>query len=63
VLTWGSLRGAIGITFALIVAKDEELDDKLKDIVLFHMSGLAVVTLLVNGSTLGLVITALGLST
>ena len=28
VLTWGSLRGAIGITFALIVAKDEKLKNE-----------------------------------
>jgi len=47
----------------LIVAKDESLDEKLKDIVLFHMAGLAVVTLLINGSTLGVAIRILGLST
>jgi NhaP-type Na+/H+ or K+/H+ antiporter len=35
VLAYGGLRGAVGITFALIVAKDESLDDKLKDIILF----------------------------
>lgn len=62
-LTYGGLRGSIGIAFALIVAKDESLPPKWRDIILFHMSGIAVCTLVVNGTTLSLVIRLLGLST
>jgi len=63
VLTYGGLRGSIGIAFALIVAKDEDLPVKWRDIILFHMSGIAVCTLVVNGTTLALLIKFLGLST
>lgn len=63
VLTYGGLRGSIGIAFALIVAKDEGLPIKWRDIILFHMSGVAVCTLVVNGTTLALIIKLLGLST
>jgi NhaP-type Na+/H+ or K+/H+ antiporter len=35
VLTYGGLRGAVGITFAFIVAKDSSLPEKLKDIIIF----------------------------
>ncbi|CAD8062241.1 unnamed protein product [Paramecium primaurelia] len=63
VLTYGGLRGSIGIAFALIVAKDESLPTKWRDIILFHMSGIAVCTLVVNGTTLSLLIKLLGLST
>jgi NhaP-type Na+/H+ or K+/H+ antiporter len=35
VLTYGGLRGAVGITFALIVSKDTSLSNNLRDIILF----------------------------
>lgn len=35
VLTYGGLRGAVGITFALIVSKDTTLSNNLRDIILF----------------------------
>ena len=35
VLTYGGIRGAVGITFALIVTKDDSLPEKLKDIIIF----------------------------
>jgi NhaP-type Na+/H+ or K+/H+ antiporter len=73
VLTYGGLRGAVGITFALIVAKDGNINDlysilaslpeKLKDIIIFQMSGVAVLTLALNGTTIKFVVRALGLST
>lgn len=46
VLAYGGLRGAIGIAFALIVKNDVEFPDKFRMIVLFHMAGAAVLTLL-----------------
>jgi hypothetical protein len=52
----------VGITFALIISKDHELSDRQRDIILFQMSGIAVLTLLINGTTLSLVVKAVGLS-
>lgn len=45
VLTYGGLRGAIGISFALIVSNDDGLPAKLRSIVLFQMAGAAFLTL------------------
>lgn len=63
VLSYGGLRGAVGITFSLIVSKDKDLPQNLRDIILFQMSGLAVMTLMINGTTLTFLIQYLGLST
>ena len=46
VLAYAGLRGAIGIAFALIVKNDEDFPPKFRMIVLFHMAGAAVLTLL-----------------
>ena len=53
VLTYGGLRGAIGLSFSLIVYNDTEYSDKLRDIVLFDMAGNVILTLLINGTTTG----------
>lgn len=62
ILTYGGLRGAIGIAFSLIVSHIEQLDDKYKKIVLFHMAGCAFLTLVINAPTAGWVIKKIGLS-
>ena len=51
VIVWGGLRGALGITLSLMVAVDEELPFRLRELTVFYMAGLATLTLLVNGST------------
>lgn len=51
VVVWGGLRGALGITLALMVAVDEELPIRLRELTLFYMSGMAALTLIVNGTT------------
>jgi NhaP-type Na+/H+ or K+/H+ antiporter len=51
VLTWGGLRGALGLTLALLVGVDERLDFRLRELTLFYMAGLATLTLLINGTT------------
>ncbi|EGR30581.1 sodium hydrogen exchanger family protein, putative [Ichthyophthirius multifiliis] len=63
VLTYGGLRGAIGISFALIVANDytDAYSQKFRDIVLFDMAGNALLTLIINSTTAGVLIKSLGL--
>jgi len=51
VITWGGLRGALGLTLALMVGTDTKLDFRLRELTLFYMAGLATLTLLVNGTT------------
>jgi NhaP-type Na+/H+ or K+/H+ antiporter len=51
VIVWGGLRGALGITLALMVAVDDKLDKRLRELTIFYMAGLATLTLLINGTT------------
>jgi len=51
VLVWGGLRGALGLALALIVAVDDSLPKRMRDLVLFYMAGMTVMTLLINGTT------------
>lgn len=51
VVVWGGLRGALGITLALMVAVDNELPIRLRELTLFYMSGMATMTLMINGTT------------
>ncbi|CAG9467732.1 unnamed protein product [Pedinophyceae sp. YPF-701] len=60
VISWGGLRGAVGLAIALIINIDEAiLDQRYKDIALLHMGIMAVVTLLVNGTLTPWVLSAL----
>jgi NhaP-type Na+/H+ or K+/H+ antiporter len=61
VLWYGGLRGAVGLTLALIVREDPAIDVVTGDRVLFLMAGLALMTLVINGSTTGHLIHVLGL--
>lgn len=61
VLSYGGLRGAVGLSLALIVKLDHELHTDIQDIVLFHTSGIALLTLLFNGTTTGFLVKQLGM--
>jgi len=61
VLIWGGLRGAVSLALALIVATNESLDSQLRDQVLFLTSGIVVLTIIVNGSSMRFVMAKLGL--
>ena len=63
--TWGGLRGAVGLALALIIAGDQTIkcaDKKLGSRFLFHVAGIVVLTLCVNGVTTGWIVSKLGLS-
>ncbi len=60
-LTYGGLRGAIGIAFTLILVSNEAVRKKTGIMSLFLMAGCAFLTLLINGPTCGFVIKKIGL--
>lgn len=62
-MAYAGLRGAIGITLCLILLKRDDVDPAYADLVMFHVSCLVMLTLIVNGTTVGIVVRALGLQT
>ncbi|CAM9911883.1 unnamed protein product, partial [Chrysoparadoxa australica] len=50
VLAFAGLRGAVGLTLALIVAEDDDIDRVTRERILFYMAGIAALTLVVNGT-------------
>jgi len=61
ILTWSGLRGAVGLTLSLIVYNSTEFEDEqFKLLVFFHVAMMAVLTLLLQGSTTSLLLKALG---
>jgi len=61
VVAYGGLRGAIGLALALIVNETKHIESKLKMLILFHVSGIAMLTLCINGTTTGWLLHKLGL--
>jgi hypothetical protein len=56
VLIWGGLRGAVSLALALIIAQDTLLDKELGDQVLFLTAGIVVLTIVINSSTMTMVL-------
>jgi NhaP-type Na+/H+ or K+/H+ antiporter len=56
VITWGGLRGAVGLALAMIVEHDPNVDKRVGQLFLFHMAGIVILTLVVNGSTTGMLV-------
>ncbi|WP_028864750.1 cation:proton antiporter [Psychromonas aquimarina] len=61
VLVWGGLRGAVSLALALIIAQDTMLAKELGDQVLFLTAGIVVLTIVINSSTMTMVLRYLGL--
>jgi len=59
---YAGLRGAVGMTLALLVAASDKIDRHIQDIILLHTLGVALLTLLINASTTGPLVKFLGLS-
>lgn len=51
VLVYGGLRGALGLCLALMIGVDDSLPQRFRELTVFYMSGMAVLTILVNGLT------------
>lgn len=62
VMAYGGLRGAVGLCLALIVKENPQIDDKVKDIIIFHTGGIALLTLMVNAMTIKYLVNWLGMS-
>ncbi|MCW8996244.1 MAG: cation:proton antiporter [Psychromonas sp.] len=61
VLVWGGLRGAVSLALALIITQDTLLDKDLGDQILFLTAGVVVLTIVINSSTMTMVLRYLGL--
>lgn len=51
VMGYGGLRGALGLCLALIVGVDRSLNPRFRALTVFSLSGVATLTLVVNGLT------------
>ncbi|SDB85883.1 cation:proton antiporter [Williamwhitmania taraxaci] len=63
IVTWyGALRGAVGLALALIVAGMANLPVEVRDQFLFLTAGIVLLTLLVNATTIKLIVDKLGMT-
>jgi NhaP-type Na+/H+ or K+/H+ antiporter len=60
VISWGGLRGAVSLALALIIAQHPKIDPALGRQVLLVTAGVVLLTILVNGTTMGRVLARLG---
>jgi len=60
VMAWGGLRGAVSLALALIVAQNPKIDHVLGRQVLLVTAGVVLLTILVNGTTMGRLLAKLG---
>lgn len=62
ILSWGGLRGAVGLAMGLMVYYSPLLPLSIRTQVLFFTSGVVALTLLINATTTGWLLKKLGLS-
>ena len=62
VLVWGGLRGAVSLALALTVAQNELIPREVGDQVLFLCAGIVVLTMLINGGSMGWLLKKLALN-
>lgn len=62
ILTWGALRGALGLTLALIVSYTESIPEDIRRQVLLLTSGIVALTLIINATTIKWLLNKLGLT-
>ena len=61
VMSWGGLRGAVSLALALIACSHPQLPAELRRQLLLLTTGVAFLTIVINGSTVGLLLRGLGL--
>ena len=62
VMGWGGLRGAVGLALALAMRGTHGVDELTGVRFVFHVGGVAVLTLLINGCTMKPLLASLGLT-
>lgn len=62
VLWWGGLRGAVSLALALTVAANDLIPRDLSHTILFLCAGIVVLSILINGSTMGMMLKWLNLN-
>jgi NhaP-type Na+/H+ or K+/H+ antiporter len=60
--SYAGLRGAVGMSLALMVAASDKIPRYIQDVILLHVAGVALLTLLINATTTGPLVRYLGLS-
>lgn len=63
VLSWGGLRGALGLTLALLVAYTPSIPSSVREQVLFFTGGIVALSLIVNATTTKFLLKKLKLTT
>lgn len=61
VLTWSGLRGSMAVILALIVKSDDRIDPTTQERILFHICMIALLTLIINGTSSKFLVRFLGL--
>lgn len=61
-LAYSGLRGAVGLCLALMVKFNNDIDKNIREQVMFFTAGIVLLTLIVNGTTTGIVVRRLGLA-
>lgn len=51
----------MGLTLGLIFVEDTRVEDSIRSLVLFYVAGIAAMTLVINGSLAGYLVSYLGL--
>ena len=62
ILIWGCLRGAVGLTLALLVSTTVAIPESIRHQVLFLTAGVVTLTLTLNATTIKKLLTRLGLT-
>jgi NhaP-type Na+/H+ or K+/H+ antiporter len=60
--SYAGLRGAVGMSLALMVASSDKVPRYIQDVILLHVASVALLTLLINATTTGMLVRYLGLS-
>ena len=60
--SYAGLRGAVGLSLALMVVSSDKIPRYIQDVILLHVAGVALLTLIINATTTQALITYLGLS-
>jgi NhaP-type Na+/H+ or K+/H+ antiporter len=58
-MTWGGLRGALALFLSLQIFNNQKISKEAREIILFQSSLIAIITLVFNGPTTGLLVQTL----